>query len=125
MIFSTWAGQSQRAERSSIGWTIRDNCSTWLPIRDRQAPINEREPAIASRLQAAVAAWREEVFAGPSAEAAQPRAGRNKAASGNAVDPRPIPVGYREFPITMLPARDGEPRGGVHRSSSPRIARTS
>ncbi len=36
---------------------------------------------------------------------------------GNAVDPRPIPTGYREFPITMLPARDGEPRGGVQRSS--------
>ena len=34
----------------------------------------------------------------------------------NRVDPRPIPVGYREFPITMLPARDGEPRGNVRRS---------
>ena len=41
-----------------------------------------------------------------------------KAAAGNAVDPRPIPVGYREFPITMLPARDGEPRGAVRRSSA-------
>ena len=40
-----------------------------------------------------------------------------KKGAGNAVDPRPIPVGYREFPITMLPARDGEPRGGVKRSS--------
>ena len=38
---------------------------------------------------------------------------------GSAVDPRPIPVGYREFPVTMLPARDGEPRGGVQRSSAP------
>ena len=36
---------------------------------------------------------------------------------GNEIDPRPIPVGYREFPITMLPARDGEPRGKVMRSS--------
>jgi hypothetical protein len=33
-------------------------------------------------------------------------------------DARPYPVGYREFPVTMLPARDGVPRGGVKRSSS-------
>ena len=33
------------------------------------------------------------------------------------VDPRPIPIGYREFPITILPARDGEPSGNVKRSS--------
>ena len=47
-----------------------------------------------------------------------PKAKGDKKKGGNAVDPRPIPVGYREFPITMLPARDGEPRGGVQRSSS-------
>ncbi len=34
------------------------------------------------------------------------------------VDPRPIHVGFPEFPITMLPARDGEPIGSVSRSSS-------
>ena len=34
------------------------------------------------------------------------------------VDPRPLPVGYPEFPVTALPARDGEPQGGVKRSSS-------
>jgi hypothetical protein len=33
------------------------------------------------------------------------------------VDPRPIHVGYEVFPITMLPARDGEPLGKVQRSS--------
>jgi len=33
------------------------------------------------------------------------------------VDPRPIGVGYHDFPITMLPARDGEPYGCVSRSS--------
>ena len=43
--------------------------------------------------------------------------GKGKGGRGNAVDPRPLTVGYREFPITMLPARDGEPRGGVKRSS--------
>jgi len=34
------------------------------------------------------------------------------------IDARPLPVGYREFPVTMLPARDGEPHGGVQRSSA-------
>jgi hypothetical protein len=27
-----------------------------------------------------------------------------------------LAIGYREFPITMLPARDGEPRGEMRRS---------
>jgi hypothetical protein len=45
------------------------------------------------------------------------RIGKKRNAGGNAVDPRPIPVGYAEFPITMLPARDGEPLGEVNRSS--------
>lgn len=43
--------------------------------------------------------------------------GKAKGGPGNAVDPRPIQVGYREFPITMLPARDGTPKGGLERSS--------
>lgn len=94
-------------------------------------PITERDPELAARLKAAVAMWRQEVFAaGLQPQGASPgskpggkegtgaSASRlKKAAGGNAVDPRPIPVGYREFPITMLPARDGEPRGGVRRSS--------
>ena len=42
----------------------------------------------------------------------------DRTAARNRVDPRPIPVGYREFPITMLPARDGQPHGGVRRSAS-------
>jgi hypothetical protein len=38
--------------------------------------------------------------------------------SGQAVDPRPIHVGYPQFPITILPARDASPTGEVTRSSS-------
>jgi hypothetical protein len=37
---------------------------------------------------------------------------------GQQVDARPLTVGYREFPITMLPARDAEARGNVERSAS-------
>jgi hypothetical protein len=71
-------------------------------------PLNSREPETAARLAAAGRKWREELLG--SAEPAV----NNR----NRVDARPIPVGYREFPVTMLPARDGEPHGGVRRSAS-------
>jgi hypothetical protein len=58
-------------------------------------------------LKAAAESWRREVFSDA-----------DKTAARNHVDPRPIPIGYREFPIAMLPARDGEPRGAVRRSAS-------
>jgi len=64
------------------------------------------------QLTAEVATWREEVNVASLAN--KPR----KTEKSNGVDPRPIPVGYREFPRTWLPARDGEPNGSVQRSSS-------
>jgi hypothetical protein len=57
------------------------------------------------------------MFGAAAAGGKAKRPDKNKAARGSAVDPRPFPVGYVEFPITMLPARDGDPRGGVQRSS--------
>ncbi|MEQ1839397.1 MAG: N-acetylgalactosamine 6-sulfate sulfatase, partial [Verrucomicrobiales bacterium] len=70
-------------------------------------------------LSGAVSNWRKEMY---GLDAVAPVSGKGKGGKGkgpaNAVDPRPIPVGYREFPITMLPARDGEPRGSVKRSSN-------
>mgnify|MGYP001627292223 CR=1 FL=1 len=77
-------------------------------------PLNSREPELAERLQAAVKAWRLEMFGSHEV----PAPAKGKAKGSNPVDPRPFTVGYREFPITMLPARDGEPRGGVKRSSN-------
>ena len=73
-------------------------------------PINEREPGVAAELIASAEQWRKEL----QGDAAT----RNKRRGGNSVDPRPLPVGYREFPRTWLPARDGEPVGEVKRSSS-------
>jgi len=57
-----------------------------------------QQPEIAAKLRAAVAAWREEVLP-------------------KGTDERPYPVGYAEFPVTPLPARDGVPHGGVQRSA--------
>jgi arylsulfatase A-like enzyme len=124
MIFSTWGGKvSVRTQRYRLDDQGR--------LFDMQAdpgqttPVTEREPEMAFRLKQAVEMWRTDVLnakrpgdalTGPQ-NPAQKSPAAKKPVGGNAVDPRPIPVGYREFPITMLPARDGEPQGGVKRSS--------
>lgn len=56
--------------------------------------------AEARRLTEAVAAWKKDVLAGLTRK-----------------DDRPFAVGYREFPTTLLPARDGVPHGNVKRSA--------
>jgi hypothetical protein len=77
-------------------------------------PITTREKALADQLTAAASAWLTEVFA----EGASGVPGAlDRTLPGGALDPRPFPVGYGEFPRTWLPARDAEPRGGVKRSA--------
>jgi len=117
MIFSTWGGRtSVRTGRHRLDHQGR--LFDMLADPGQITAIDDREPETASRLAAAVAAWRQEMFGGAGQAAAGPRGkAPSKAAAASAVDPRPFPVGYREFPIAMLPARDGEPRGGVRRSS--------
>jgi arylsulfatase A-like enzyme len=111
MIFNTWGGNiSVRTQTHRL-----DNAGELFDmIADpgQTKPVNAAQPELAVQLTAAAQAWRTEMFGkSPSAKA-------KSKVGGNSVDPRPIPVGYREFPITMLPARDGEPRGGVKRSSA-------
>ncbi len=65
---------------------------------DQSTNIAGKQPEVTAKLRQAVAAWRAEVLPkGP--------------------DDRPFPVGYRQFPMTPLPARDGVPRGNVRRSA--------
>ena len=113
MIFSTWAGEvSVRTQRHRLD----DQGQLFDMVADpgQTTPINDREPEVA----AATVGRREGLAAGNVRQVRTSRkVSRKQRPGGNAVDPRPIPVGYREFPITMLPARDGEPRGGVKRSS--------
>lgn len=107
LIYSAWGGKiSVRTQqyRMNAGGQLFDMLADGGQTRD----VAAAQPAVANRLKQAVAAWRGEVY-GPD-EAA-------KLERGGVSDPRPIPVGYPEFPITMLPARDGVPRGGVTRSS--------
>jgi hypothetical protein len=61
--------------------------------------ISGEKAEVAAKLREAVTQWSEEVLPkGP--------------------DDRPFPVGYREFPTTYLPARDGVPHGNVERSAN-------
>jgi hypothetical protein len=61
--------------------------------------ITAQQPEVADKMSRAVAGWRKELLADFKK------------------DGRPFPVGYREFPITQLPARDGVPMGTVRRSA--------
>jgi len=61
--------------------------------------LAKQQPEIATKLSKAVSAWRAEVL--PKAK-----------------DDRPFPVGFAEFPMTPLPARDGVPHGHVARSAN-------
>ncbi|HYE99692.1 MAG TPA: sulfatase-like hydrolase/transferase, partial [Planctomycetota bacterium] len=102
LLFSHWNGHvSVRSQR----FRLDPKGALFDMIADPEQTRNvaAEHPEVAERLRKAVADWRLDVF-GPSGKAGP--------------DQRPYPVGYREFPVTMLPARDGEARGGVKRSSS-------
>ena len=114
MIFNAWnANVSVRTQRHRLD--AQGQLYDLVADPGQTTPLNTREPALAADLTAAVQTFRRDVLAElPTPAGARPRA----RAAVNAVDPRPLHVGYREFPITMLPARDGEPQGGVKRSSN-------
>lgn len=87
------------------------------------APCRDQE-GLRQQLLERGSQWHQEVFAKPALFSPAPLKGKGKAGrgglgrSGIAVDPRPYTVGYREFPLTMLEARDGLPHGEIKRSSS-------
>ncbi|NBV47994.1 MAG: N-acetylgalactosamine 6-sulfate sulfatase [Verrucomicrobia bacterium] len=114
-IFQTW-GSSISVRTETHRLDNAGNLFDMIADPGQTTPAQAKQPELAQELAAAVAAWRKEMGI------AAPAGGKGKAKGGNgpgnAVDPRPISVGYREFPITMLPARDGEPRGEMRRSSA-------
>ncbi|NLF70691.1 MAG: arylsulfatase [Candidatus Anammoximicrobium sp.] len=117
MIFSAW-NQNIGVRTQTHRLDHRGQLFDMLADPGQTTPVNDREPALATRLAEAVAAWRKEMFGAAAVVAGpKPKGKAKRAGGGNAVDPRPIPVGCPEFPRAMLPARDGEPRGGVQRSS--------
>jgi len=65
----------------------------------QERDVSDQLPKIHKRLREAVAEWRTDALSKPVS------------------DERPFTVGYREFPQTVLPARDGIPGGGIQRSA--------
>jgi arylsulfatase A-like enzyme len=113
-IFSTWAGKtSARTDQ----YRLDDKGLLYDMIQDpgQTKDLSDNLPEIAAALRQDVVKWDAEM----KAESAKKKGGSvgGKAQQRSQVDPRPIHVGFKEFPITILPARDGEPRGNVKRSS--------
>lgn len=109
-LFTTWAGKiTARTQRFRL-----DDQGRLFDMQSdpgQTVAVNDKHADVADSLKQQVIAWRSEVLKESDHE---PKPRRNQNAS---MDPRPFPVGYREFPITILPARDGVPSGQVRRSS--------
>ena len=98
MIFTHWNDRvSVRTQRYRLDHQGRLYDLAADPGQRRD--VAEEHPEVARALREAVAQWRQETMTdlGP--------------------DERPFPVGYREFPTTYLPARDGVAHGNVVRSN--------
>ena len=99
MIFSHWNGKvSVRTQRYRLDDSDRLFDMAADPGQDHDVSATERE--VSARLAKAKAQWKAELLPGLED------------------DTRPFTVGYRQLPITQLPARDGVPHGNVIRSSS-------
>ena len=99
MIFSHWNGKvSVRTQR----YRLDDNGKLFDMETDpgQDHDISPQQKDETDRLSKARAEWKAELLPGLEN------------------DTRPFTVGYREFPITMLPARDGVPHGQIRRSAS-------
>jgi arylsulfatase A-like enzyme len=98
MIFSHWNGSvSVRTQEHRLDAAGKLYDMTRDPGQERD--ISRAEPAVAKRLADAVARWRHDVLSELKKE------------------DRPFTVGYPEFPVARLPARDGVPLGNVKRSA--------
>src|SRR5262249_14997884 len=98
MIFSHWNGNvSVRTQQHRLDAAGKLFDMTKDPGQQRD--ISKDEPKTATKLSDAVANWKRDVLSALKKE------------------DRPFTVGYAEFPLTPLPARDGVPHGNVKRSA--------
>jgi arylsulfatase A-like enzyme len=98
MIFSHQAGRvSVRTQRYRLD--AAGNLFDMVQDPGQSRDISREQPEVTARLAQAVSQWRDEVL---------PKSPK---------DDRPYTVGYPEFPVTSLPARDGVPWGNVKRSA--------
>ena len=100
MIFSTFAGKvSVRTQeyRLDANGLLFDMLADPGQTKDVSDTPGNRE--LTQQLRAAVVNWRKEMFTGKK-------------------DDRPFPVGFAEFPMPPLLARDGVAQGGIRRSAN-------
>jgi hypothetical protein len=101
VLFQHWNGRvSARNQRFRL-----DNAMQLFDFTSdprQQKNVAAEHPEIAKRLTEAVASWRRDVLG------ELPKS-----------DTRAFPVGYPEFPRTVLPARDGVPHGVKRSASAP------
>ncbi len=120
MIFSSWAGKtSVRTQRHRLD--PQGRLYDMLDDPAQTHDVSAEQVDVARQLRAAVDAWEQEMRGEANRKAtalAAPSWAQHSKQSRGGVDPRPIQVGYPEFPITILPARDAIPVGAVRRSSS-------
>lgn len=115
-LFQTWGGNvSARTQTHRLDG--QGNLYDMTVDPGQTTAIQDKQPELAAKLGAEVQAWRKEMF-GSEPMAKGKAKGKGPKNRGQAVDPRPIPVGYKEFPRTWLPARDAEPSGPTIKRSS-------
>lgn len=99
LIFSHWSGKtSVRTQTHRLD--AQGRLYDMLEDPGQEKDVSAGNAALTKRLSDAVKTWREEM------RLPQPK------------DNRPFTVGYAEMPLTVLPARDGRPLGGIERSAS-------
>ena len=110
--------QNGRVSARSRRYRLDDKGALYDMVADpgQARNIAAQQPEVTARMSNAVAGWRADVL-GESGEKSS-AAARRPPAGALAKDDRPFPVGYAEFPVTILPARDGVPHGAVRRSAS-------
>lgn len=99
MIFSHW---NRKVSVRTQQYRLDDAGQLFDMVQDpgQRNNIAEEKPDVARKLQTAVKDWRKTVLSELVREV------------------HPFTVGYSEFPITRLPARDGVPHGQIQRSAS-------
>lgn len=98
MIFSHW-NNNVSVRTHSYRLDAAGKLYDMINDPGQQRDITAEKGEVAGRLTDAVQHWKKTVLAELKREA------------------RPFTVGYREFPMTPLPARDGVPHGNVRRSA--------
>jgi arylsulfatase A-like enzyme len=101
-IFSAWP-QKVSVRTQTHRLDAQGNLYDMTADPGQRSALNDSQPQLAAELAQAALTWSKMVF-------------HDRIETRGDLDARPIPIGYREFPITMLPARDGMAYGGIKRS---------